>query len=85
MKVTQQQMMMELTQPNISPDNPDRIMELVTCHADPYTAARDGQLLPEIRRFEDFLSKRANRQFLSLKGKARNIGRKLLRHFTISM
>ena len=44
MQVTQQQMLMELTQVNISLDNQNRIMELVTCHADPYSAAADGQL-----------------------------------------
>merc|ERR1719147_379702 len=40
-KVTEQQVMLELTQPNIS-EQPDRIDTLVTCHSDAYSAATDA-------------------------------------------
>ena len=37
------QVLMELTQPALSPEQPDRIGQLVTCHQDPYNAAQEGE------------------------------------------
>jgi hypothetical protein len=40
--VERQQVEFELSQPAISPDCPERVDRLVTCHADPYSAAAEG-------------------------------------------
>ena len=39
-----QQVEFELSQPAISADCPERVDQLVTCHADPYSAAAGGRL-----------------------------------------
>jgi len=55
-KVTQQQMLMELTQPNISPENPDRIHDLVTCHPDPYSAAHEAHAVVVCTEWDEFIT-----------------------------
>jgi hypothetical protein len=44
-QVERQQVEMELGHPSISPDCPDRVERLVTCHPDPYSAAADGMII----------------------------------------
>jgi hypothetical protein len=44
LQVERQQVEMELGHPSISPDCPDRVERLVTCHPDPYSAAADGRI-----------------------------------------
>jgi hypothetical protein len=44
LQVERQQVEMELGHPSISPDCPDRVERLVTCHPDPYSAAADGTI-----------------------------------------
>jgi hypothetical protein len=46
LQVERQQVEMELGHPSISPDCPDRVERLVTCHPDPYSAAADGTVIP---------------------------------------
>ena len=43
--MTEEQMMQDLSQPDISPHHPGRVSTLLTAHQDPYTAATDGNIL----------------------------------------
>merc|ERR1711892_199311 len=80
-KVTQQQMLMELTQPNISPENPDRIQELVTCHADPYSAAHDAHAVVLCTECDEFVTLDYTRIYANMTKPAFLFdGRKILDH-----
>jgi len=80
-KVTQQQMMMELTQPNISPENPDRIHNLVTCHPDPYSAALEAHAVVVCTEWDEFITLDYTRIYSNMTKPAFLFdGRKILDH-----
>merc|ERR1712106_1030977 len=55
-KVTEQQVRMELSQSCISPEQPDRIDRLVTCHTDAYSAASNAHAVVICTEWDEFIT-----------------------------
>jgi len=80
-KVEREQVEMELGQPSISPDCPDRVERLVTCHADPYSAAADAHAVVICTEWDEFLNLDYARIYKSMVKPAFLFdGRKMLNH-----
>lgn len=80
-KVTEQQIRMELSQPSISPDDPDRITSLVTCHQDSYSAAVGAHAVVICTEWDEFVSLDYSRMYESMTKPAFLFdGRKILDH-----
>jgi len=54
-KVAESQIRLELCHPSISPDGPERISKLVTCHQDPIVAARDSHAVVVCTEWDEFV------------------------------
>jgi len=80
-KVTEQQVRMELSQSCISPEQPDRIDRLVTCHTDAYSAASNAHAVVICTEWDEFVSLDYSRIYGSMTKPAFLFdGRKILDH-----
>lgn len=80
-KVERQQVEFELSQPAISADCPERVDQLVTCHADPYSAAAGAHAVVICTEWDEFLTLDYSRIYKSMAKPAFIFdGRKMLNH-----
>merc|ERR1712079_534278 len=80
-KVTEQQVMLELTQPGISGGNVERIQTSVMCHTDPYSAAVDAHAVVVCTEWDEFTTLDYRKIYSSMAKPAFLFdGRKILDH-----
>lgn len=80
-KVERQQVEMELSQQAISPDCPERVERLVTCHTDAYSAAAGAHAVVICTEWDEFLTLDYSRIYKSMAKPAFIFdGRKMLNH-----